>query len=306
MLINDLEYFVRTAESGSFNRAARRLGVSPQAIWARVAAMEKELGSPLLERGPSGVALTAFGRQVCDDARQVLEMHSRWREMGHGRTEAAAPVRLGAATSLTFSVVPSLIAAVKEKDSRLRLELHESFMEDMLQQVTEKRMLGLIPCGSGRAEEHLRSLCALHDMEAERGPDDELLLALNAEHPLARHDSVAPDLLGELRLAWNPRRDKTFVYRDVSRLFREILHVPEMGNLLRLADMQPSIAAIVPQSVLRSHGSGRLRGIRIEGFPMPCRIWLLHPRGLSSAERLVLSCIREILRRPDFFPASQT
>ena len=53
-----IEYFVRVVEAGSFAAAARELEVSPPAVTHLIAALERELGVPLLRRGPRHLSLT--------------------------------------------------------------------------------------------------------------------------------------------------------------------------------------------------------------------------------------------------------
>ncbi|MGE2837285.1 LysR family transcriptional regulator [Mycobacterium sp. SMC-4] len=68
-----LETLVLVGRLGSITEAARRLGVTQQAVSARLHALEQSVGRPLLTRGPSGRALTADGRVVNDAAVAILQ-----------------------------------------------------------------------------------------------------------------------------------------------------------------------------------------------------------------------------------------
>lgn len=136
-------------------------------------------------------------------------------------------------------------------------------------------------------------------MEAEVGPEDGCVVVLNRKHPLASLPRLALRHLAELRMAWNPQRDRFFVYRDICKYFSPagIIHIPEQENLLRLISMESGIAAVLPRSVLRAPGDwGRnLRGMDVEDFPMPGRIWLIYPRRPRSSESVVLEAVRRTL-----------
>lgn len=71
-----MEYFVRVVESGSFAAAARKLNVSPPAVTQMIAALEHELGAPLLRRTSRQLSLTTDGEQflpACASALADLE-----------------------------------------------------------------------------------------------------------------------------------------------------------------------------------------------------------------------------------------
>lgn len=58
----NLESFARSAESGSFSAAARRLGLTPAAISRNVAQLERNLGMRLFQRSTRSLTLTEAGQ----------------------------------------------------------------------------------------------------------------------------------------------------------------------------------------------------------------------------------------------------
>jgi DNA-binding transcriptional LysR family regulator len=67
-----LRYFLAVAERLSFRRAAEDLHIAQPALSRQIAALERELGVPLLTRDRRGVALTPAGEQLATDARVLL------------------------------------------------------------------------------------------------------------------------------------------------------------------------------------------------------------------------------------------
>jgi DNA-binding transcriptional LysR family regulator len=61
---NDLRYFLAIAREGTLAGAARELGVDATTVGRRLAALEAALGSRLVDRTPSGLALTDAGRGI--------------------------------------------------------------------------------------------------------------------------------------------------------------------------------------------------------------------------------------------------
>ena len=60
------------AEAGSLNAAARALGISQQAVSARIASIEKQTGVQLVSRTPQGSMLTPAGVSVAEWADRLL------------------------------------------------------------------------------------------------------------------------------------------------------------------------------------------------------------------------------------------
>ena len=69
---NDLLIFASVAESGSFSRAAERMGLPKSTVSRRLAALETRLGERLLLRTTRRQSLTEFGLQLLEHARQVV------------------------------------------------------------------------------------------------------------------------------------------------------------------------------------------------------------------------------------------
>jgi DNA-binding transcriptional LysR family regulator len=70
---NALELFARVVQAGSFAAAARRLGQTRAAVSRRIAAIEAQIGQPLLVRSTRSLALTEAGRRLAQRARAVLD-----------------------------------------------------------------------------------------------------------------------------------------------------------------------------------------------------------------------------------------
>lgn len=70
--LRQLEYLVTVVDQGSFTRAAEILHVTQPALSHQVRALERSVGSPLLERLPRAVHLTAAGRAMLPHARAAL------------------------------------------------------------------------------------------------------------------------------------------------------------------------------------------------------------------------------------------
>lgn len=77
---NDLQQireFVQIADSGSISRAAKVLGMAQPTLSRHLAALEAQMGSPLIRRDTHSMSLTAAGSIVLSDARELLTLADR-------------------------------------------------------------------------------------------------------------------------------------------------------------------------------------------------------------------------------------
>ena len=74
MDIADLKVFESVARLGGMNRAAAELNTVQSNITARIKALEADLGWPLFERRPRGVALTAAGQRLMPYALRAMRL----------------------------------------------------------------------------------------------------------------------------------------------------------------------------------------------------------------------------------------
>src|SRR3978361_27181 len=90
--LRDLRYFVAVADAASFTRAAEALFVSQPALSKQVRALETRLGVRLLDRVPSGLALTPEGAALLPHAWRMVEEWAAVR--AEVRRAGAAPTLL--------------------------------------------------------------------------------------------------------------------------------------------------------------------------------------------------------------------
>lgn len=117
--------FCAAFELGSFSKAARKLGITPQAASRSVVRLEETLGVTLFRRTTRTVTPTDEARAYYRTARQALELLQH-AELAVARREGAHAgiVRLSAPTSFGhYRLLPSL-AAFRERYPAIELELH--------------------------------------------------------------------------------------------------------------------------------------------------------------------------------------
>jgi DNA-binding transcriptional LysR family regulator len=111
-------------ETGSFTRAAERLGVSKAHMSKQVRALEEGLGLRLLHRTTRRIALTEAGRLYLDFARQAREvLGDGERAVSAVRTEVDGLLRITAPTSFGDGFLVDLLADFHEQHPQVKFEV---------------------------------------------------------------------------------------------------------------------------------------------------------------------------------------
>jgi DNA-binding transcriptional LysR family regulator len=122
MQTKQLEYFIAVAEELSFTRAAKRLFISQAALSMQVKALEKELGTQLLERDRHHVALTAAGEVYLGYAREIVARADEAAAKARSATEASVgELRVGYVKGYERSGLSHMIANFHREHPRVWL-----------------------------------------------------------------------------------------------------------------------------------------------------------------------------------------
>jgi LysR family transcriptional regulator, regulator for genes of the gallate degradation pathway len=133
MELRQLERFLAVTEGGSLAAAARRLGLTQQALSASIASLEADLGVRLFDRSPGGVTRpTAAGQAFLRHARSQLAAAARAREelrdlgAGHSGT-----VTIGIGESFAGDIIAEAVTLVRQQHPEIRINLIEGYSEDL-------------------------------------------------------------------------------------------------------------------------------------------------------------------------------
>jgi DNA-binding transcriptional LysR family regulator len=122
--LNLLRSFWHVASAGSVSRAAQTAFISQPALSKAVQELEKQVGLPLLERGPRGVLLTEAGQLLFDHARAIfaIERDAEAALRSFHDLERAT-LRIGATTTIATYVLPALLAQFQNIHPGVQLKI---------------------------------------------------------------------------------------------------------------------------------------------------------------------------------------
>lgn len=105
--LKQIRYFVAAAETGRISQAAVELNVSQSAVTAAIQQLEALVGSRLLDRTPTGVAVTLEGSRFLSQGRQILAaVAEAVRDAHHSTAPIAGTVRVGVTYTVAGYFLP--------------------------------------------------------------------------------------------------------------------------------------------------------------------------------------------------------
>jgi DNA-binding transcriptional LysR family regulator len=124
------------AEHGSFAAAALELQYTPSAVSQQIAALEREAGAVLVQRGPRGTRLTQAGAVLDRHAAVVLgQLAAARAELDDLARLRGGQLRLAAFESAWTALVPTAVSAYRARHPDVELHLAESDPADAVADV---------------------------------------------------------------------------------------------------------------------------------------------------------------------------
>ena len=204
-----LEMLLAVAHTGSLNAASRELGITQQAVSARVRSAEAQAGVALIARTPRGSTLTPEGMVVAEWAARLLAVAGEL-DAGLAAFRAGHRARLRVSASLTIAeqLLPGWLVSL-QADARHR---GQPAPEIVLTAANSETVTRLVRAGQAELGfvEGPASPKGLHSRVIGR---DELVVIVRPDHPWARRDQ--PLEPGELAAARIVSREEGSGTRDV-------------------------------------------------------------------------------------------
>ncbi|MHC8286079.1 LysR substrate-binding domain-containing protein [Pseudomonas sp. XS1P51] len=288
MELRHLRYFSALAETLNFTRAADRTHVTQSTLSHQIKQMEDELGVRLFDRVGKRVVITEAGdtllAQVAPALRQIdIAVNSLSTPAG----SMVGSVRIGATYSFNTRLVPQCVASFLSRNPGIRVTAEELSQAKIVERLESGDLdLGIAYRPEGE-----------HELWFEPLYNEEMVLVVNNEHPLAKRRCVRMLELHNVRMTLLP---KTFSTRQqLDECFRaagaEPLIVAEMNTIMPMIELirQTDLAGIVGEKSIQLPEG--LSVVALEN-PTPIRTpGLLWKRG--GSDDLAIKQFAAIVRR---------
>src|SRR5712691_7881413 len=157
----NLESFVRSAETGGFSAAARRLSLTPAAVSRNVAMLERNLGIRLFQRSTRKLTLTEAGERFLQAIRGNLdELQASIASVATDRGEPAGVLKVSLGMTFGVEYILPLLPDFLKRYPDVRPDWHfESRQVDLIAEGFDAAIAGGIELAPGAVS---RTLAPLH------------------------------------------------------------------------------------------------------------------------------------------------
>ena len=276
-----LQAFCEVVERKSFSQAAERLGVTQPAVSLQVRALEKRLGTQLLDRSGRRVEPTEAGLRFYRGAQRLLALEEEVVNdvSAEGEGDLTGIFAIGASTGPGGVMLPRLLCEFAAEHPQLRVALTVSDTQSIVDRVADRSLqLGVV----GAAPRHR---AVTYDPFFR----DALVLACPVGHRFAGHRVSVDDL-----------RDETLIFMQEGAGVRDVVEDELRAIGVRLADLgvrlELGLQESVSSAVRGGYGvgfisrlaieddlaAGRVAEARVVGLEAEREIWIVRATGRSQ------------------------
>lgn len=281
-----LQHFVAVCEEGSIARAAEREALVASALSKRLAALEAEVGVPLLLRRRRGVEPTPAGEALLARARELLSALERMRaELGAFGLGVQGSVRVLASPSVLAEQLPEDIGRFVDLHPGLGISLDERTSPEIVRALRE----GAADLGV------LWDFADLSGLQVVPYRSDHLCVAMAPSHALARRSGLSyADTLDQVSVGVAPGGLMDQLLRRqaalIGRLPAHRIQVSSIDAACRIVAAGLGLA-VLPREVAVPHaGAGRLALVPLnETWAVRRFVIATRPEPLRSASARLLA-----------------
>ena len=244
-----LRLFVAVCEEGSIARAAEREAIVASAVSRRIAAIEDDIGAPLLVRGRRGIRPSPAGETLLRQAREILRALDRLdADLKDYASGVQGHVRVVATTAVLAEDLAEDIGTFLTAHPRVQVSTEERVSPEVLRAVRD----GAADVGV------LWDASDTGDLAVAPYRRDQLCLAVRRDHALAGAAQVSfEDVLAQSAVGVAPGgMVDTLLRREAARVGRPLVHRVEVSGIdaavrFVAAGLGP---AVLPREAALGHG----------------------------------------------------
>ncbi len=260
-----LRVFISVARNLSFTKASNELHISQPAISRHIHELEEQYHTSLFNREGISISLTPAGELLLSHALRISEDYQLLEfEMNQLNQSFAGELKIGASTTISQYVIPSLISLFFKRYPDIKINLLSGNSEHIEKALHEKRIdIGFVEGN------HIDSSLHYSDFL-----DDEVVLITNANGKYRELDEVSPERLCTLPLVLREPGSGTLEVIE-NALSSVSVSLSSMNIILNLGSTESiknfilqtdTLALVSIRSVLREIKAGVFKIIDITGL----------------------------------------
>ena len=291
MELEQIEYFVRVAELGSFTRASRALNMAQPALSRKIRQLEVELRQNLLVRNGRGAAPTDAGKLLLEHGRGILHQVQRLREeLGRVRGSLAGRVAIGLPPSIAKVLTVSLTREFRAKLPQAALSISEGLSVAMQESIVNGRLdiallYGAVPTPGLEITPLLDEDLFLVQRQGQRSQSDAVTLKDVAALPL-----IIPTRPNAIRMLVESEMANIDCHPNIAL---EIDGVPAILDLV----LDGAGCAVLSKNAVTTSGQASLFSVRpIAGLYSKLSIAVSSQRPATLTQQAMLELMQQLVK----------
>ncbi len=258
-----LEVFIAVAEKKNFSRAAQELHMTQPAVSQYIQALEREVGTRLLERTNKYVKLNKAGEIVYDHAKEILGLYTKMQRLVDDLTnKTSGPLAIGASYTFGEYILPHILANMLEEYPLVNPTISIGNTRDIAEFVLKHQMdVGIV---EGDFQ---------HDkLVIEPLAEDKMFIVSSPDHQLVKKKKATPqDLVKE---KWIVREIGSGTRKAADNMFKSLKISPqnmmEFGSIQLIKESVEAglgISLLSQWAIRKELAMGTLKIIEVDGLP---------------------------------------
>lgn len=256
--------FIAVAEKQNFSRAADELHMTQPAVSQYIQALEREIGTRLLERNNKYVRLNKAGEIVYHHAKEILGLYTKMQRLVDDVTnKASGPISIGASYTFGEYVLPHIIAKMLDQFPLIHPSVAIGNSQEIAELVLGHQMdVGIVEGDYKNKNLHIEAF-----------DEDKMSIIMSPKHPLAKKDGkVKRDELEQA--SWIVRETGSGTREATEQLFRILGIIPnkkmEFGSTQLIKESVEAglgISLLSQWAIQKELSIGSLKILAMDGLP---------------------------------------
>lgn len=255
--------------------------------------MQDTFGIRLIEKSPTGIALTEMGAAFQRDVDMILGL------LGGLKIKYKAPslshseesIVLGASYGISTSLMPSLMTEFKKTHPHAKLSLYTNDSAEIVKLVLESKLdIGIASSPKKSAALNIEPFLS-----------SELCAFVAAKHPLAKRRTITLKELARIRLVARVERGSFSRTELLLKQLRRFCPKPDLAfrcgspEAVKTAVRQGTgVGILVDSAVMDESSRKEFKTLKIVGVDLKAKSWILYPKrkSLSKTAEAFLALLR--------------
>jgi len=294
-----LSSFCMIVDCGSMSKAAEVLYCSQPALSKQIVALEKELGYPLFDRNGKKMTLNENGRLLYQFGKTLEQSYNRLKAQLYAQNHPYGhEIRLGATNLIGTYLLPPILSEFKKIHPDIPVNFAVDFFPNIMEMLEQDSIdFALIP----------EDAKTLHNPAYSCMPfqEDEMVLVVPAEHPLAEKEFARPEELGAYPFLISQVKSASRAF-ILDQLKAYGIHLPNMQNMYNAGTIKQAVVnglgiAILSRYFIRNEEkNGTVKVVPIQGVNISRKLFIAHKRNHILTEEDLLFTQLFMDQEPDF------